>query len=505
MRELLLGVDAGTTNIKSVALSLEGEELYRSDRANSVERPRQGWAEQDPSATWDRTRQTVREVVQSIGDDERIVAVGVTGQGDGCWTIDEDGEPVRDAILWTDGRAGSIVDGWGEDGTGDRMAEICGSAVFPGASVPVLSWLKAEERDTYDRVDTVFFCKDWIKYKLTGERTTDYTDASLPYLDVESCTYSDELLDLAGLPEVRDARPSLAAGPEIVGRVTAAAADDTGLDEGLPVVSGVIDVVASAIGSGVATAGGSSSVVGTTSLNQMFLDGPDTTPVGIGMTMALGFDSLWTRVMASMSGTPNLDWAVDTVAPTEDFGEIEAAVKEVPPGSEGVIYLPFLSGAGERAPFLDSNARAGVVGLEADHNWATILRAVYEGVALGMRDCYAHIPGSTSRIAISGGGARSPFWCQLFADCLGKELGIPEGEEFGAKGVALLAGVATDRYPDLERAVERTVSIADSYQPRADREAFYTEWYDLYTDTYEAMFEPWAKRNELRSRLDPPE
>jgi sugar (pentulose or hexulose) kinase len=505
MHDLLLGIDAGTTNIKSVALTLDGEERYRSARENAVVRPEQGWAEQSLPATWERTCETIRDVVGSLGGDERIAAVGVTGQGDGCWAVNADGDPARDAILWSDGRAAPVVEAWTEDGTADRIAEICGSAVFPGAPSPILAWLKDNEPAAYDRIDTVLFCKDWLKYRLTGELVTDYTDASLPYLDVAAPEYSDETLELAGIPEIADARPRLAAGPDIVGRVTAEAADATRLGEGTPVVSGMLDVVASAVGSGVAAAGESSSIVGTTSLNQTFLGEPDTSPVGVGFTIALGFDSLWSRSMASMTGTPNLDWAVGRVAPTDDLDEIEAAVGDVPPGSEGVVYLPFLSGAGERAPFIDANARAGLVGLEPEHGWTTVLRAVYEGVALAMRDCYAAIPADPDEVVVSGGGARSPFWCQLFADCLGTELAVPEGEELGAKGAALLAGVGTDRYPDLETAVERTVSAGRTHEPRPDHEAFYAEWYDLYTDTYEAMFEPWAKRADLLSRLDPPE
>ena len=504
MQDLLLGVDAGTTNIKSVALAADGEERYRSARENTVARPEPGWAEQSLPATWERTCETVREVVGSLGEDERIAAVGVTGQGDGCWALDSDGEPARDAILWSDGRAASVVEAWTGSGTADRIAEICGSAVFPGASAAILAWLKDERPREYGRIDTVLSCKDWLKYRLTGERTTDYTDASMPYLDVGAGVYSDDVLDLAGIPEVADARPRLVAGPEVVGRVTATAAGETGLAEGTPVVSGLLDVIASAVGSGVAAPGGSSSVVGTTSLNQTFLGEPDTSPVGVGFTMALGFDSLWSRAMASMTGTPNLDWAVETIAPTGDFEAVEEAVADVPPGSDGVVYLPFLSGAGERAPFLDADARAGLMGLEPDHGWATVLRAVYEGVALALRDCYAAIPADPERVAVSGGGARSPFWCQLFADCLGTEIAVTAGEELGAKGVALLAGVGTGRYPDLETAVERTVSTARTYEPRPDHEAFYAEWYDLYTDTYEAMFEPWAERAALLSRLDPP-
>jgi len=504
MRGLLLGVDAGTTAIKSVAVAPDGTERYRSARENAVDRPEPGWAEQSMERTWELTRETIREVVAELDADEEIVGVGVTGQGDGVWALDDDGDPARDAILWSDGRAGDVIDDWMADGTADRVAEITGSAVFPGNPGAILAWLKDNEPAVYQQIGTVLHCKDWLKYRLTGELTTDYTDATMPYLDVEALTYSEDVLEAMGISEVADARPRIEAGGDIVGHVTAEAADRTGLSAGTPVVSGLLDVVASAIGSGVAAAGESSSVVGTTSLNQTFLDEPDTSPVGVGFTIALGVDSLWTRVMAAMTGTPNLDWAVEEMAPTEDFAEVEAAVTEVPPGSQGVVYLPFLSGAGERAPFLDANARAGFVGLEPDHDWATVLRAVYEGVALAMRDCYAHIPTTPNRVLVSGGGARSEFWCQLFADCLGTSLVVPEGEEFGAKGVALMAGVATNRYADLEEAVEATVATARSYEPRPDHEAFYAEWYDLYTDTYEALFEPWAKRADLLSRLDPP-
>jgi len=505
MTDLLLGIDAGTTNIKAVAVTPGGEVRHHSARSNAVARPEQGWAEQDMAETWERTRETVAEVTDSLSPAEEIVAVGVTGQGDGCWAVDAAGQPVRNAILWSDGRAAGIVEEWQENGTADTIAEVCGSTAFPGTTTAILAWLKEHEPRRYERIDTVFYCKDWIKYRLTGERTTDYTDASLPFLDVAKRAYSGETLDAAGTPEMADARPRLVAGPETVGRITEKSARETGLREGTPVVSGVIDIVASAFGSGVVTAGGSSSVVGTTSLNQTLLDAPDTEPVGIGFTLALGFDSLWTRAMASMTGTPNLDWARETLAPTGDFEEIEAAVREVDPGSEGVVYQPFLSSAGERAPFLDSNARAGFQGLEPGHDWPHLLRAVYEAVALAMRDCYAHIPRDSERVAVSGGGSRSPFWCQLFADCLGTEIAVPAGEEFGATGVALLAGVGTGCYPDLETAVDRTVSIERSHTPREEHRRFYAEWYELYTDTYEALFEPWAHRSELMRTLEAPD
>ena len=502
MARVVIGVDAGTTIIKSVAFTLEGDELYKSSVENAVKRREPGWAEQSMVTTWKKTAQTLSEVEDRLDSEDEVVAIGITGQGDGCWLIDKEGDPVRPAILWSDGRAGKYVQEWQANGITDRVYDICGGTQFPGSSLVILRWLKENEPERYERADTVFFCKDWLKYKLTGEITTDYSDGSLPYVDAETVQYSDEVLEIVGMPEVGDLRPDLVPGTEIVGGLTQNAAIETGLPSGIPVISGFIDIAASAIGSGAVRPGDGSSIVGTTSVNQTVLDEPpnDDEQAGILLTLGVG-DGLWTKFMSSMTGTPNLDWAIEEIMDKSSFNLVEEEVESIPVGSDGLLYHPFLSSAGERAPFLNPNARAQFIGLNPEHTQAHLVRAVYEGISLAMRDCYMHLPNDADEIYLSGGGANSNFWCQMFADCLNTTIVIPDGTEFGAKGAALLACVGTDQYDGLTSAVEATASVERSFEPRPEKVRQYRRWYDVYTDAYEATFEIWDDRMEALEDL----
>ena len=500
MAQVLLGIDAGTTVIKTVAFTTDGEALHRRSVDNAVEHPQSGWAEQCMTTTWEKTAQTIREVVEALDDRHEILGLGVTAQGDGCWLIDDDGEPARPAILWSDGRASEYVKRWQEVGIEDELYDICGSSQFPGSSLVILRWLKDNEPETLNAASTVFWCKDWLKYQLTGVRSTDLSDASFPYLDIVEQEYSEEILDIVDMPEVSDMLPTIVPGTDIVGEITREAATKTGLSEGLPVVSGFFDVPTSAIGSGAVFPGDGSSVVGTTSLNQTILDEPITGPGRVGISAALSEDR-WCRFMASMTGTPNLDWAIKEIMDKSEFDLVEEAVECVPIGADGVLYHPFLSVAGERAPFSDPNARAQFMGLTQEHTQAHLVRAVYEGISLAMRDCYDSLPYETDEIYLSGGGANSDFWCQMFADCLDATILVPDGEEFGAKGAALLVGVAVGQYNDLESAVQTTSSVNRRFEPRPDNVRQYERWYDVYKSAYEATFEVWDQRTEALDDL----
>jgi sugar (pentulose or hexulose) kinase len=504
MTDVLIGVDAGTSMIKAVAFTTEGESLYRASRENEVLVPETGWREQDLDDTWDATAATLREVVEHLDDDDEILGLGVTGQGDGCWLVDEAGEPARDAILWSDGRADGIVQQWQESGVNDELYDICGSVQFPGSSLAILLWLQEHEPGVVDRADTVFFSKDWLKYRLTGEITSDPSDMSLPYVDVESGEYAPEVFDVVDAPEFEELLPPLVDPDEVIGEVTADAAEQTDIPEGTPVVSGLFDVPASMFGTGVSEPGEGASVVGTTSLNQVLMDEPDTSPHGVGYTLALGLEDRWSRFMASMIGTPNLDWVLDMFRHRDDpdYAAIEKRAAEIPVGSEGALYHPYLSSSGERAPFLNTKARAQFTGLDPDHTEDHLVRAVYEGVALAMKDCYEHIPDTPDEVFVAGGGANSDFWCQMFADCTGADFSVPQGTEFGAKGAALLAGTGVGVYDDFETAVKETRTVGQSFSPDPTDVQRYDELYDLYKMTYESMFDVWDKRAETLEALE---
>jgi len=495
VNNVIIGVDAGTSAIKAAAFSLDGEELDVSQRSNPVRSPRPGWAEQDMVTTWERTAGAIEGVVDSI--DGEVIGIGVTGQGGGCWLLDNDGQPVRDAILWSDSRAAEYVEEWQTSGVYDIVFDRCGYGLFPGLPIPILRWLKDDEPRVIERAETLLFCKDWLEFCLTGKATTDPSDASLTHRRPDRGEYDEAVLEAVGLPEgaglVAPVRPPTAT----IGTVTQQVASRTSLRPGIPVVSGVMDVVASAFGSGAVQPGDGSSITGTTLQNQVLLAEPLIVPPRAGYTLSLGVDGMGLRAMGTMAGTPNLDWFLDEILGVRNFAAIEARVQSIPPRCEGLMYHPYLSAAGEKAPFVESTARAQFTGLSQHHTIDHLLRAVYGGVALSMRDCYAHLPREPDRITLSGGGTRSDVWCQLFADCLDVEVIVTAGDEFGAKGAALIAGIGLEQYSDIADAVGKTTTILRSYEPYPPTVARYDEWYDLYVETYERMIDLWRHRRDV--------
>ncbi|MFC7157184.1 FGGY family carbohydrate kinase [Halomarina halobia] len=497
MTEAIIGIDAGTSTIKVVAFTLDGDQLVRRTRPTPVVRPGQGLVEQDMAVTWERTAAAISDVV-AVADGD-VAAVGVTGQGGGCWLVDADGDPVRNAVLWSDGRAADYVDEWRTDGTYDAVFDTFGYGLFPGMALPIFRWLREEAPDAVDRTTTAFACKDWLKFRLTGERTTDPSDASLMHYRPADGEFDAAVVERLGAGGLAERIPELARGTDVVGRVTESAAAATDLPAGTPVISGVMDVAAAAFGSGAATPGSNSVVLGTTLQCQTVLAEPVFEPPRAGYTLALGVEGLGLRAMGAMAGTPNLDWATETLG--VDVDRAETMARAAPVGADGVAYHPYLSAAGEKAPFVAPGARAQFTGLTPEHGREHLLRAVYEGVALAARDCCAALPGDVDRLSLSGGGARSELWCQLFADCLDATVAVPAGEEFGARGVALLAGLATDAYDDLTDAIDRTTRVKRSYEPRPVSATKYDRWFEFYRESREAMVEVWKRRRRALATL----
>jgi xylulokinase len=493
MADLLVGVDAGTTRIKAVAVSADGTSLARAVRQNPIDRPSPSRAEQDMERTWSRTAEVLGEVVAAV--DDPIRGVCVTGQGGGCWLVGS-GAPARDAILWTDSRAGPIVEAWEGDGTAEALFDRFGYGVFPGQALPLVCWLAEHDPDALARATALVGAKDWLRYRLTGHLATDPTEVSLVHWDPVAGGFAESLPEgvsvarstLAGL------EPPVLPPTAVAGRVTPAAAAATGLPEGTPVATGTFDVAATAAGSGAVGPGETSVVAGTTLQIQRVLDPPRIEPPSAGYTLDLGFAGRALRTMGAMTGTPNLDWARETLADEASFEAVEAAAGDLPPGAGGAIYLPYLSEAGEKAPFVEPAARAGFVGLEPDHGLAHLCRAVYEGLALALRDCAEAMPDTGDRVALSGGGSRSALLCRIFADVLDAEVVVPAGDELGARGAAAMAGVAVGTYTDLAEAVAATLTVERSCEPRPGPVGFYDDWYGVYRATREALLDPWRRR-----------
>lgn len=493
--------------VKAIVFDLNGQEVVSVSKKLSIETAKPGWAEQDMDSTWEAARETIgRSLKDSKLASHDIIAVGIAGQGDGCRLIDKHLRPVRKAILWLDGRAIEIVTRWEKEGINSSGFPITGSAIFAGTPATIIKWLEENEPHLLKQAEYFLFAKDWVKLKLTGCIITDQSDASRAPIDIQKRVYSDELFKLLGLSPYQRLFPSIVSSMEVIGEVTSEASQETGLKKGTPVISGMIDVAATPIGLGVIESGQAFSVIGTTSFhavvsNKLILD-----PPGVGMTIAY-CAGRFIRSMPSMAGTPNLDWFVREFCDSERiaakergksiFELLEKKVREVPLGAEGVLYHPYINPGGERAPFVKPSAKAQFFGISLRHSRWHLLRSIYEGVALAMLDCFSNIPIQISEIAVSGGGARSDLWCQIFADATGKVIKTPQATEVGALGAAISAGVGVGVYSSVGDAVKKVVKLKREYYPNSENHQKYQQLYKLYQSLYQHLWDDWDLRVKM--------
>jgi sugar (pentulose or hexulose) kinase len=504
--QYLLGLDIGTSLIKTVIFDLTGAEVGLGTQKVKVDSPQPGWFQQDMDAVWQGAAVSMREAIAAAGiDPAKIAVVGPTGQGDGAWMIDAACQPVGPAPLWNDGRAGEIINRWEEVGILSELFKQGGTVLWPGAQAAILAWLRQNDPDAFDRIDTVFCCKDWIKFKLTGQICTDETDGSIPFMSMATRQYDDGQLALLQMDDVKTKLPPVKMAHEVMGYITAEAAAETGLMAGTPVVAGLLDVAANAVGIGAINAGQSFTLLGTTALNAIILDEPILDPVDVGATVCHGLPGRWMRVLGAMAGTPNLDWYLANMGEifqveadnqsVDVYTLLEKAVSETPVGAGGVIFHPYLQG--ERAPFLNPAARAGFFGVSAETTRRHLARAVYEGVAFSIRDCFESIEPGVQEVMLAGGGANSPTWCQILADATGCTMVVPAGTQLGTLGAALVGAVGVGLFENLDQAVERCVKIDRTYTPNPNNCQKYDALYQLYRHLIEPMASFWAARQKL--------
>lgn len=508
MGQYILGVDAGTSVLKAAIFDLKGNELNRGARNVPVTNPQPHLAEEDMQEVWVAAADAIRDALTGSGiRPEEIAAVSVTGQGDGSWLVDaETGQPKGPAILWTDGRTGDIIDRWYEDGEVSKQFDISGTGPYAGTTSAILRWRLENQEELLEGAKNLW-CKDWIEYNLTGDMSTDPSDASLSGIDVAEGTWSEDVNRIWGIDGISHVLPDIKKPTELSGAVTKAAAGVTGLKEGTPVYKGQMDITGSSLGVGVVRPGDCMAVIGTAGIVTVCTDDLSASfePKDVGWVIPHGPDT-WIRAMGMNFCTPNLDWFLrefgatfraeaEAVSSTDGalFAYLDQKVQATPVGSRGIIYHGYLAPGGERAPFVRPSARGSFSGITGDHDRFDMLRAVYEGVAYGIRDCLDSIPTKVETVRMAGGGANSAVWCQIFADVLGRKIIVPAGTEFGAKGAAIVAGVGLGLYGSYEDGVDATVNIVREYEPDRAKTAIYDEFFAVYRDIRTLMMPVWDK------------
>jgi sugar (pentulose or hexulose) kinase len=467
-----LCLDAGTSLLKAVVFDDAGATLASAHRATTIDRPRPGFAEQDMDRIWADAASVLREAAAGAG--VPIDAVALTAQGDGCWLVDADGAPVGPAILWNDARAAPAVVRWMGDGTVARAFARSGSTTFAGLPSAILPWLREHRPDAVARAAAALTCGSFLYLKLAGEVALDVSDASAPWLDARTRAYDPEVLDLFDLGWARALLPPLRAATDAPGRLTAAAAHALGLPAGTPVVLAPYDIAATAIGAGAIAPGDACAILGTTLCTEVVVDRVDTDGPPSGFTIALGTGDLRLRAHPTLAGTEVLQWAA-RLLDLDGPAEIPALAQRAAPGAGGLIVLPYLSPAGERAPFLAPEARGTVLGLTVEHSREDVARAVLEALSHVVRECLEAAAVAPARLALCGGGAASDVWCRLIADVTGLPTTRPADAEVGAKGACVVAAVATGAARDLADATARLVPPGTAFAPDAATRGLYDD------------------------------
>jgi sugar (pentulose or hexulose) kinase len=503
MEKYIIGIDSGTTSIKAVLFDLLGNEIDKKAFPLTGIFPKENYYEEDMLEIWEKASLCIKEISIKHSKDD-IVGIGITAQGDGLWLVDKDIKPVYNGICFCDGRAADIVERWVENGVCDELFKLTGTRVFTGNQNCIVKWMDENVPDILAKARYFLHLKDFLFYMMTGELTTDATDQSLVFVDQNTRQYLDKAFEICGLIKYRDKYPPLKSAKENASRILPNLAAEWGLSKDIIITSGPMDVSACALGSGVVENGCCCSIIGTAALHEMVLDKPLQDDIRAGMTITHVMEKRWLRLMASLAGTPNLNWFLDTfgkqiveeaaTAGVNVFSYMETIIKDIPVGANGVLYHPYLLAGGERAPFTDARARAAFNGLSVKHTLWDLIRAVYEGVAYSMLDCYRHMPLEIKNVTVCGGGAASAFWCQMFADALRTRIVTIKGEELGAKGVIINNAVVQGFYSDYTEAVSAMIEINKTYEPDMGKHAEYLKFYELYKKTYQLVAETWKIR-----------
>jgi L-xylulokinase len=492
---LLLGLDAGNTVIKAVLFDSAGRQRGASERKGASSTPAPGHVERDMDELWANAAAVIRDCLDIAGvGADAIAAVGCAGHGNGLYLIDRAGAPLV-AIQSLDSRAAALADELRADGNGARLHALCLQEPWPSQTPTLLAWLRRDAPHIYARAGTAFLCKDYVTFRLTGRRTSDVSDMSgAGLIRFPGFDYDDDLLAAYGLADARPLLPDLLWPTKIAGRVTAEAAAATCLAEGTPVVAGLFDVVANALGSGVVEEGQASIIAGTWSINQVIAAEAIVDP-GMFMVSAFGPDRFM-AIESSATSAANLEWyvreLVERGAHHEDpFGACNRRVAEVAPAADDPFFHPFLYGSREGA-FM----RAGFYGLAGWHGEGHLLRALFEGVAFEHRRHIDVLRRSGVRFdsaTLSGGGARSTVWPQMFADVLGIPITVAACTETGALGAAIAAGVSTGLFPDLAAAVQAMTRSKAAFAPDPAMARHYAQRYRTFGMLTEAMKPLWQR------------
>jgi xylulokinase len=497
----MMGIDVGTTGTRAVIVRPDGYVVGAATADHQPMRmPKPNWAEQDPEDWWQATINAVRKALEVAGlGGADISAVGLSGQMHGVVLMDKARSVLRPALIWCDQRSQEQCDFITRTVGAERLIQWVSNPALTGFSAPKMLWVRDNEPRIFERVAHFLLPKDFVRYRLTGQFATDVSDASGTLLfDVTHRRWSGAMLKALDFdPEIL---PRAYESPEITGEITREVAVLTGLAAGTPVVGGAGDQAASAVGNGIVAPGLTSATLGTSGVIFAYTDAPKLDPHGRIHTFCHAVPGKWHVMGVTQGAGLSLRWFRDNFGASEmwyaqhaDVDPYELIIKEaekIPPGSGGLLWLPYLMG--ERTPHLDSQARGMWFGITAAHTRQHIIRSILEGIAFSLRDSleiFKDLEIPVEQIRASGGGSRSFTWREIQADIYGKELVTLRTSEGSALGAALLAGVGANIYKDVEESSREAIQVKERMSPRPDHVKKYDRYYEVYRSVYPAVKE----------------
>lgn len=481
-----LGIDTSTTSSKALLMDEQGAVVATALSPHSLQSPHPLWSEQNPQEWWTAVAASIRQVLSVSGiRGEEVAAVGLTGQMHGLVILDEHGEVLRPAILWNDQRTQAQCDEIHRRIGREEFIRRTGNLALTGFTAPKLLWVAQNEPQVYARIRHVLLPKDYVRYRLTGDYAMDKADgAGTVLFDIRTRNWSAEVLqalqiDPAWMPPTYE-------GPEFTGTVSPQAAAATGLKAGTPVAAGGGDQAAGAVGTGAVEPGIVSLTVGTSGVIFAATPSPLIEPEGRLHAFCHAVPGMWHFMGVMLSAAGSLQWHRDTLAPGTSFDDLLSEAASVPAGSEGLQFLPYLSG--ERTPHPDPLARGAWIGLTLRHGRGHLTRALLEGVSFGLKDSFTLLQqaglGQVRQVRASGGGTKGALWRQILASVLEAELVTVNTTEGAAYGAALLAGVGTGAWSDVAAACRAAIHITGSTRPDPAQVEVYRQAYPLYRELY---------------------
>jgi xylulokinase len=493
----LLGIDVGTGGTRALLIGADGNVITSATADHAqFNSPKTGWAEQDPRDWWRASCEAIRKVLDNSGiNANEIGCVGFSGQMHGSVLLDSQGEVIRPALIWCDQRTDSQCEAITQLVGASRLIELTSNPALTGFTLPKLLWVREHEPSGWSKVRTVLLPKDYVRFRLTGERATDVADASGTLMfDVTHRRWSEQILNMMEIP--KEFMPAAFESPEITGRVNAEGAEATGLREGTPVVAGAGDQAAGAVGMGIVQPGAVSATIGTSGVVFAATARPALDKAGRVHTFCHAVPGRWHVMGVTQAAGLSLRWFRDnffttlqTFEPQRDpYDVLCEEAEKTPAGADGVLWAPYLMG--ERTPHLDPHARAALVGLAASHTRAHIVRAILEGVAYSLRDTFtifSEMDVPVEKIRLGGGGARSPLWQQIQADVYGQTVELLAAEEGAAYGAALLAGVGAGVWSSVDQACTEAVRVEKTVEPDASAVKVMDNQYKTFRNLYPAL------------------